>query len=184
MAYGARRHRFNVDNLEMMVATGILDEGAKIELIDGEIFDMGPHGDAHVLCTMRLNRLCSACIGDDLWVGVHGPLLIHEETQFRPDLTIHRSGSSELAMPTRENTLLVMEIADLSLDFDQNKKLPYYGKWQIPESWLFDLNRRRIERHTQPNLDGYTRMEAVQGYGELTSTTVPGLTISVKAAMG
>jgi Uma2 family endonuclease len=81
-------------------------------------------------------------------------------------------------------TLFVIEIADLSLDFDQNKKLPYYGKWQIPEAWLFDLNRRRIERHTDPNLEGYTRIEAVQGHGSLDSTTVPGLTVSVKATMG
>jgi Uma2 family endonuclease len=185
MAYGVRWHRFNVDNLETMVATGILDEGAKIELIDGEIFDMGPHGDAHVLCTMRLNRLCSACVGEDLWVGVHGPLLVHQESMFRPDLTIHRSPPRfELATPSHENVLLVMEIADLSLDFDKNKKLPYYGKWQVPESWLFDLSRRRIERHTEPSLEGYTRIEAVQGYGSLTSTTVPGLTISVQAAMG
>jgi hypothetical protein len=34
MAYGVRRHRFNVDNLVTMVATGILDESAKIEHID------------------------------------------------------------------------------------------------------------------------------------------------------
>jgi hypothetical protein len=74
MAYGVKRHRFNVDNLETMVATGILDEGAKIELIDGEIFDMGPHGDAHVSCTMRLNRLCSAFTVDELWLGVHNTL--------------------------------------------------------------------------------------------------------------
>jgi Uma2 family endonuclease len=134
---------------------------------------------------MRLNRLCHAAISDDLWVSVHGPLLIHNETQFRPDLTIHRSAPRfELAMPARENTLLLMEIADLSLDFDLNKKLPYYGKWQIPEEWLFDLKRRRIERHTAPKLEGYTRVEAVQGHGELTSTTLPGLTISVKATMG
>ena len=77
-----------------------------------------------------------------------------------------------------------MEIADLSLDYDRDKKLPLHGKWQIPESWLFDVARRRIERHTEPNLEGYTRVEIAQGNGSLNSTVVPGLTISVKEAMG
>jgi Uma2 family endonuclease len=185
MAYGARRHRFNVEQYEAMIATGILTENDRVELLEGEIFDMGPHGDAHVLCAMRLIRLCSACVGEDLWVSVNDPLLIYEESKPRPDLIIHRSAPEfELAVPSHENALVVMEIADLSLEYDRDKKLPLYGKWQIPESWLFDVARRRIERHTEPGLDGYTRVEIVQGYGSLTSTAVPGLAISVVATMG
>lgn len=185
MAYGARRHRFNVEQYEAMAATGILTEDDRVELIEGEIFDMGPHGDAHVLCTMRLIRLCSPCVGNDLWLSVHDPLLVYEQSKPCPDLTIHRSAPDlELALPSRENTLLVMEVADLSLDYDRDKKLPLYGKWQIPEAWLFDVARRRIERHTEPNLEGYTRVEIVQGYGSLISTVLAGLTISVEAAMG
>ena len=179
MTYGARRYRFNVEQYEAMIATGILTENDRVELLDGEIFDMGPHGDAHVSCTMRLIRLCGACLGDDLWLSVHDPLLVNEESQLRPDLIIHRSPPQfDLALPSRENTLVVMEIADLSLKYDRDKKLPSYGKWQIPESWLFDVARRRIERHTEPNLEGYTHAEAVQSAGSLTSTVVPGLVIS------
>ena len=126
-----------------------------------------------------------ACVGGGLWLSVHDPLLIYEQSKPCPDLTIHRSAPDlELALPSRANTLLVMEVADLSLDYDRDKKLPLYGKWQIPEAWLFDVARRRIERHTEPNLAGYTRVEIAQGHGSLTSMVLPGLAISVEAAMG
>lgn len=46
-AEGMLRRRFTVEELEAMVAAGILGEDERIELIGGEVVPMSPKGNSH-----------------------------------------------------------------------------------------------------------------------------------------
>ena len=55
--------------------------------------------------------------------------------------------------PTAEDVLLLIEVSNSTLDYDRNRKIPLYAKYEIPEVWLvnlmnesskFTLNRRII----------------------------------------
>jgi Uma2 family endonuclease len=54
------RHRFTVDDLERMVRSGILLEDARVELIEGELYDMNPIGWAH----QALRELADGAVRD------------------------------------------------------------------------------------------------------------------------
>lgn len=180
---GARR-RFTVDEYQRMGEAGILAEHERVELIDGEIVTMSPIGPDHGWCLNRLNRAVNRALGDEVYIAVQNPIQLADDWQPQPDLAILQADSNQRQTPLPGSILLVIEIADSSLNYDRGVKLPRYAVAGIPESWIFDLNGRRIERHSDPSPDGY-RLVAHAGRGEsLTSTVLPALTLSADVIFG
>jgi Uma2 family endonuclease len=82
------------------------------------------------------------------------------------------------------DVLLLIEVADSSLDFGQGTKLPLYAASGIPEVFLVDLLGGQLERHTEP-CDGQYRTVITADRGEaLPSSMLPGLEIPVDVALG
>ncbi|HKF69223.1 MAG TPA: Uma2 family endonuclease, partial [Vicinamibacterales bacterium] len=52
--------------------------------------------------------------------------------------------------PGPADVLLLIEIADSSLDYDRDVKAPIYAKAGIPEYWLVDLNASVLWRYLAP----------------------------------
>ncbi len=78
----------------------------------------------------------------------------------------------------------MIEVADASLSYDREVKLPLYARSGIAEVWLVDLNAYVTERHTEPSENGY-RLLRRAGRGEtLESVVLPTLTLPVDAALG
>lgn len=67
-----RRHRITVDDYHRMAEVGVLAPDARVELVDGEIFDMAPIGKEHGSVVDQLNRLFVRAVGDDAIVRVRG----------------------------------------------------------------------------------------------------------------
>jgi Uma2 family endonuclease len=81
--------------------------------------------------------------------------------------------------------VLVVEVADASLDFDRERKRRIYAAAGIPEYWLVNLPERRIEVYREPasstagsNAD--YRQHAHYGSQEsLSLLRIPGASIAV-----
>ena len=54
-----------------------------------------------------------------------------------------------------DDVLLLIEVADGSLSFDQNQKLRLYALHSIPEYWLLNLNDKCLEVYRKPNNEVY-----------------------------
>jgi Uma2 family endonuclease len=52
--------------------------------------------------------------------------------------------------PVPGDVLLIVEVADTSLDYDRTVKVPRYAAAGIPEVWLVDLPGERVETYSQP----------------------------------
>ena len=173
------RHLFSVDDYHRMTAAGILSEHDRVELIEGEIIEMSPIGDAHLSAVNRFNHQLSRRLAPDLLVSVQNPLRLGPHNEPQPDLAVFRPAGAGLAVPTPQNTLLVIEVADSSLNHDRTVKAILYAQAGIPEMWLADLVNERLERHTEPSPAGY-RLIAVAHRGEtLPSTVLPDLSFSL-----
>ena len=70
-------------------------------------------------------------------------------------LLLPRNDLYRSALPTPQDVLLVIEVADISADYDRRVKLPLYARHGIPEAWLVDLQQRVVEVHRDPQPDGY-----------------------------
>jgi Uma2 family endonuclease len=103
-----------------------------------------------------LNRVFARGLSTNI-VRVQGPIVISQRTQLQPDLSVLRERKDfyrqSLARP--EDCLLVIEVADTTVRFDREGKIPICGKAGIPEAWLIDLENRQLFVYTMPTPDGY-----------------------------
>ena len=181
MAVQVERVRFTVDDYHRMAEAGILSEDDRVELIDGEIVRMSPIGNRHAWCVRRLVQLLTRRTGDhEAIVDSQNPIRLGPYSEPQPDVVVLRFREDYYPEhPTPTDVLLVIEVADTSLAYDRQVKLPLYAQAGIPEVWLVDLTGDAIERHSEPSEGGYRRVERV-GRGEtLVSLSLPSLTLRV-----
>lgn len=57
-------------------------------------------------------------------------------------------------------------MADATLDFDRNEKLPIYAEAGIPEYWIVNLIDREIEVYRHPRADGTYASESIVRAGD------------------
>lgn len=173
-------HRFTVDEYHRMGEAGIFHEDDRVELIDGQVLEMTAIGPGHVACVVRLTDQLAPLTDRGLSLSVQNPLVLADRSEPLPDLAVLRrpADSSRQSLPTHEDALLVIEVADTSLEHDRDTKIPLYARAGIPEVWLVDLRAGRIAVYRDPGLDGYRDVSMVTRGGTLTATAIPGLELN------
>lgn len=184
MALQLPRYRFSVEQYEQMIAAGIIDEDMRIELIDGEIVEMSPMGPAHVSRLSRTARYVERTLGDEVIIINQSPIRLPPYGEPEPDLTLLRPDYPEDQIPGVAHIFCVIEVADSAIATDRRVKLPLYAASGIAETWLFDINQRTIERHTDPRDGRYQRVATARGDRALTSTVLPNLTFRASQIFG
>src|SRR6266508_549175 len=142
------RRRFLVDDFERMAAAGILTEDDRVELIAGEIVEMAPIGGRHMGRVNVLVELLMDLVRQEALISVQNPIRLSADSEPQPDIALIRRSASRDTVPTPEDALLVIEVADSSRDYDRGVKLPLYAAAGIPETWLVDLVAEIVECHT------------------------------------
>lgn len=179
MAIRLMAHQFTADEFQRMAATGILGEDDRVELIEGEVVDMAPVGGEHVSCVTRLTRLLSRMVGDDAWVSVQNPIRLGEHSEPQPDVALLARLPEGHEPPSVEDVMLLVEVADTSLVYDLNTKIPLYARAGIPEVWVVSLSRGEVIRHTGPREGGYERVETLRGADRLVAERLPAVALTV-----
>ena len=186
MAAQVTRVRFTVDQYEDMGRTGILGEDDRVELVDGEIVQMSPIGARHMACVNRLNSLLTRRLGQDYVISVQNPIRLSRYQEPQPDLAIlkWRDDFYASTKPTAADVLLVIEVAETTLDYDTQVKIPRYAQAGVPEAWVADLTRDGVTQYADP-VGGVYQVEREYRRGEtLSSRAVPELSLDVAAILG
>ncbi len=178
---------FTVEEYYQMAEVGILHEDDRIELIEGEIVEMAPISSRHQAQVDRLNRVFSESLGRQrVVIRVQGPVRLGERSEPQPDLALLRPRPDFYAdaHPRPEDTLLVVEVAYTSEDYDREIKLPLYARYGIPEVWLTVLAEEVIEVHRKPTPEGYQEVRRV-GRGEsLSIQAFPDVVLAADEVLG
>ncbi len=178
------RRRFTVHEYHRMGEVGILHEDDRVELIDGEIVEMSPIGGRHVSCVGRFARALTLFVGERYLVNSQSPVRIDEGREPQPDVAVVRDRDYGRSLPGPEDVLLVVEVADTSLAYDRDVKLPLYAGAGIPEVWIADLSKETVQRYTNHSGDDYRRIEIAHRGETIGSTALPGLSVSVDEVLG
>jgi Uma2 family endonuclease len=143
----------------MMVAAGVLTKYDRIELIEGDMIDMAPIGTKHSAITSRLNELFVLAVARSATVVVGGPVNLGDFSEPQPDLMIlkRRADFYSGKIPESADVLLLIEVSDSSLSFDQGIKLSLYARYGIAEYWVVDVEGRRVVTYQEPTAKGYAR---------------------------
>ena len=156
VAFVPEKTRISVDRYQKMVAAGVLTERDRIELIDGEMINMAPIGPKHAALTARLTKFFVTAVGDAAIVSPGGPVNLGEFSEPQPDLLLLRPRTDYYAgkIPEASDVLLLIEISDSTLAFDQSTKRALYAGHGVAEYWIIDVEGKRIQVHREPSDNG------------------------------
>lgn len=169
MAVPLVRRKVIVTEYHKMIEAGILTEQDRVELINGEIIRMSPIGSKHATNVKQINTLFNRMIGDKAVVSVQDPITLGTQSEPEPDIVLLSPPLEKYwdRHPGAEDIYLVIEVADSSLDYDREIKLPLYASSGIAEVWIINMNAEEIEIHTQPEGDVYTFRQIVRRGGSV-----------------
>ena len=185
MALPLLKGPFTVEAYQRLGELGILHEDDRVELIDGQVVEMSPIGDRHASCVRRLNRLFGRNLPEVAIIDVQNPVVLGRQDAPQPDLVLLEPRADAYPQhPRAGDMLLVIEVADTSLAYDRDIKIPLYARAGIPEAWLVDLAADRIEVYRDPASGDYASVRSVSRGGTIMLLHFPTMTVSADDVLG
>ena len=81
-------HRWSVAEYHRMATSGLLDETARVELIEGELIDLAPIGSKHAFRVDCIARALQRAAGTSVLVRVQNPVLPGEHSEPQPGIAV------------------------------------------------------------------------------------------------
>jgi len=164
-----KRHLVTAQEYLRMGEAGVFAPDARLELIEGEIFEMAPIHPPHAGAVITLTRLLVERTGDQAAVAVQNPVIASELSVPQPDFALlkPRRDNYSREHPRRGDILLVVEVADTTLAADLRIKVPLYARAGIPEAWVVDVNEKVVHVFRGPGPNGYRETFSATGEDEL-----------------
>ena len=180
------RHQFTVEEYHQMVEVGLLAEESRVELIDGEIIDMSPIGRRHAVRVARLCQLFTELLGRLVFVWPQNPIRLSNLAEPEPDVTLLRPRSDfyEGKDPDVSDILLVVEVADSSVEYDRRVKAPLYARHGIREYWLVNLVEAHVAIYRDPAPDGYRSIRLARPGEDVRPLAFPDAALAVDEILG
>jgi len=181
-----RRHRYTVGDYQRMGEAGILGADDRVELIEGEIVDMAPIGSAHAGTVDYLVAAFLRAVGDRAIVRSQNPVVLGSRSAPQPDVLLVRPRSDfyRLAHPVAADVLLAVEVADATLRYDRETKIPLYARHGVPEAWLVDIEASALHVFREPSAEGYLHETRVTDLAAVTVERLPGVTLDLRSLFG
>src|SRR5215471_2665696 len=125
-ADGLPRWRWTVAEVEKLAAAGFFHEDERMELLGGEIVPMSPQGRRHETLRIELLDRFYRRAPLDLIVAPEAQFNLSDETYAVPDILVHPRAIKTYDLRGGDPLLLV-EVAETSLDYDLRTKVPLYA---------------------------------------------------------
>ena len=138
---------------ERLVELGMF-RGEPLELIDGRLVVAEPQGSVHAAAITKADYALRAALPDGWIVRLQSPLSLDDESEPEPDLAVvaGRPGDYRRAHPARP--VLVVEVAESSLDYDRVSKGSLYARAGLGDYWIVNLPESAVEVYREPEIDG------------------------------
>lgn len=157
--------RFTVAQFQAMVAAGVLEQTDRLELLHGWITPKmishnPPHDSAIDLAAEALLKRLPA----GLRLRIQSAITT-SDSQPEPDLAVVRGSARDYATrhPGRGEVIMVVEVADSSLQRDR-QKAAIYAAAGVPVYWIVNLQERTVEAYSEPTGPaGYARLRSFAG---------------------
>jgi Uma2 family endonuclease len=144
------RYRWTRQEFEQLASMGFFDPEERLELIDGAIFHMPVQSSFHATAVYKAGELLRDIYQKGYLIRVQMPLAIDEYSLPEPDIAVVRGSWRDYRENHPATALLVVEVADSSLQHDKNRKRPRYDQAGITEYWILNLTEYCLEVYRDP----------------------------------
>lgn len=141
------------NDLDRMVQRGAFVDlqPLKIELIHGELRFKNPAGPVHEGEIEYLTNWSYANTNrDEISIRVQCSINCGDHRP-EPDLVWSRKMPAKRIRPTHNDVLLVIEVADSSVEQDLGEKARLYAEHEIEEYWVVDIQAEQVHVHRNPS---------------------------------
>jgi Uma2 family endonuclease len=153
-----QRRRFSFVEFEQMSDLGLFAD-EHVELLNGEITVKGLQSPAHAYAVLTLDERLKLALQTRAVVAVQLPCVLSAPPSdfVEPDIALRVVPSSRYATrnATPEDTLLIVEISERTLERDRTFKLEAYARNGIQEYWILNLSENELEVHREPDSKTY-----------------------------
>jgi Uma2 family endonuclease len=163
--------RLTLAQYDQMIRSGVFEQGPRrrLEFIRGEIREMAPIGYRH---EDVVDRLMYWSIDNTRRAKVrvriqHSLGLPELESAPQPDIVWVNQRDYSRRRPTAADVLLVIEVADSSLDYDRGEKADLYAEAGIADCWVVNVPAQLIEVRRDPQGGRYRSTRTYAGNDEL-----------------
>lgn len=142
--------RWTRNEYDRMIAAGLFAPGERVELIDGEILQVSPQGRLHATAVRLVGESLRTTFGIGFNVRTRLPLALGLASEPEPDVAVVVGTARNYRDAHPENALLVVEVADSTLDLDRQRKGSLYARAGIADYWIVNLIDCCIEVYREP----------------------------------
>lgn len=180
------RRPITVAEFLRMGEVGILDPRDRVELIEGELIAMAPIGSNHAGTVIALYDCLAAATRGRALVSPQNPVQLDDRSLPQPDYAVlaPRPDHYRTAHPRPHEVLLLIEVADSSLEYDRNVKRALYARHGIGELWIVNLVEGDVEVCRSPGPNGYASVTTAGKADVLEPELLPGAQIKVADILG
>jgi Uma2 family endonuclease len=168
------RHQFTLDDVLEMITKGLIDR--RVQLLDGEIYDMPSDGAPHARFAMGIGRLFMAHLPAQKFVGVQTTLKLSDRNAPSPDIYV-LNGRLPDGDVSPDQILLVVEVGDTTLKDDLADKASRYARHGVREYWVVDVNTPCLYIHRDPVNGEYPPPQKVDATTTVAARLIPEVTL-------
>ena len=153
-------------------------------MLDGQIFDLFPVSPLHAAVTGQIAQPFFEDSEGCCIVSIHNPVRLDEFSEPEPDVALlkYRADYYKTRHPGPEDVFLLIEVADVSLDYDRDK-LPMFGRAGITEVWIVNLVNQTIEVYREPHFTGYRSKANLRAGDKAMPEAFPNIAVDVAALL-
>jgi hypothetical protein len=173
--------RWNVVLLQAAMEAGILYEGARFELIGGQLLQPAERPSPRYYCaTERLRRALQPVFGARCSL-IRRPLHLSDDTEVEPELLVTRLplDSYYESHPGPDDAVLVGEVGEGAREFVLRHKANLYARFAIRDYWVADLMDLSLWVHREPTAEGYRRIKRFVAGDYIAALAAPDSIIAV-----
>ena len=144
--------RFSIAEYHRLGELGFFAPDERVELIRGELIIKAAKSTFHSVCnSLLLGELCTLARKKAIVRGQE-PIILSNNSEPEPDVVIARNRSDNYlsSHPEPADILLVIEVSDSTLKYDQRTKLSLYAEAGIANYWIVNLVDNQLEMHSEP----------------------------------
>ena len=148
--YIGKQRRWTRGEYEQAAKLGWFD-GQRVELIQGKVYVKMPQNPAHTLALRASARTTTRVFGPEFDVRQQLPVLLSTDGEPEPDiLVVPGSWEDYTQHPTQADVVLLIEVSDTTLRYDQKQKAALYAEAGLADYWLLNVNNRTLQARRDP----------------------------------
>ncbi len=175
---------WTVEEFYRAASAGAFSHPGRLEIIHGRITEKMPEGGRHTGLRRRIARRLKAVLEPDSFVCEECPLRIAFDGEPIPDVMFTRKEDYGDRHPTPADVVLLIEVADSSVENDLGEKALLYAQADITDYWVILAEAQAIVVHRQPSSEGYQDVVRLAGTSTISPLARPEAAWTVEALLG